>query len=520
MFRKSSLRLALISLPLLMSSAFAGDWYTASGVPSTGSQGSSAAMRGEFNLINTAMDKLPTVTANGSKGVFVNSGGTALESVTAAAARTNLGLVLGTDAQAWDDDLDDLAALVPTDSNFIVGDGTDWVAESGATARTSLGAAASGANSDITSLGSISTVDINGGTVDGATIGGSTPAAATVTTFTSTGIDDNATSTAITIDANKNVSIGIVSSAVRLGLYEAGAATKPLHVFAGSNDAGTKTSITLGSFTTGTGGSEIRSETYHSGNTQSTLEFLTTGAERMRIDASGNVGIGTPTPKVPLSVVEGAVNNSYPTLGVASGLLGLSNVNNAHGLLAGVRQDTGNSWMQAQRTDGTATAYDLVLQPSGGAVTISNADITGGSVVGITDLAVADGGTGASTAAGALTNLGLTATATELNLNDGAVLRHKVIDIGDWDMDATDLVAFSHGLTASKIRSVSAVILKDGTTDFYDFDAISTAGTDSSYIFINPTNVNLNRSAGGFFDNANHDSTSFNRGWVTIWYIN
>lgn len=38
---------------------------------------------------------------------------------------------------------------------------------------------------------------------------------------------------------------------------------------------------------------------------------------------------------------------------------------------------------------------------------------------GSTDVAVADGGTGASTAAGALTNLGLTATATEINYTDG-----------------------------------------------------------------------------------------------------
>lgn len=50
----------------------------------------------------------------------------------------------------------------------------------------------------------------------------------------------------------------------------------------------------------------------------------------------------------------------------------------------------------------------------------SNAvSITGGTITGITDLAIADGGTGASTAAGALTNLGLTATATELNTLDG-----------------------------------------------------------------------------------------------------
>ena len=45
----------------------------------------------------------------------------------------------------------------------------------------------------VTDLGSVATADINGGTLDGVTIGGASAAAATVTTFTSTGIDDNAT---------------------------------------------------------------------------------------------------------------------------------------------------------------------------------------------------------------------------------------------------------------------------------------------------------------------------------------
>jgi hypothetical protein len=41
--------------------------------------------------------------------------------------------------QAWDAQLDDIAGLTPTDGNFIVGNGTNFVAESGNTARTSLG---------------------------------------------------------------------------------------------------------------------------------------------------------------------------------------------------------------------------------------------------------------------------------------------------------------------------------------------------------------------------------------------
>lgn len=46
---------------------------------------------------------------------------------------------IGTTVQAWDAGLDAIAALAVTDSNIIVGNGTTWVAESGATARTSLG---------------------------------------------------------------------------------------------------------------------------------------------------------------------------------------------------------------------------------------------------------------------------------------------------------------------------------------------------------------------------------------------
>lgn len=57
-----------------------------------------------------------------------------------------------TDGQPLDDDLTAIAALPHADGNVIVGSGTAWVAESGATARASLGAAESGANPDITSM--------------------------------------------------------------------------------------------------------------------------------------------------------------------------------------------------------------------------------------------------------------------------------------------------------------------------------------------------------------------------------
>ena len=46
---------------------------------------------------------------------------------------------IGSTVQAYDADLTALGGLAKTDGNFIVGNGSTWVAESGATARTSLG---------------------------------------------------------------------------------------------------------------------------------------------------------------------------------------------------------------------------------------------------------------------------------------------------------------------------------------------------------------------------------------------
>jgi hypothetical protein len=91
----------------------------------------------EANLDLANMGGSLDVSSQVTGALAVANGGTG--ATDAATARTNLGLAIGSDVQAYDAQLDDIAGLTPTDGNIIVGDGTNFVTESGATARTSLG---------------------------------------------------------------------------------------------------------------------------------------------------------------------------------------------------------------------------------------------------------------------------------------------------------------------------------------------------------------------------------------------
>lgn len=71
-------------------------------------------------------------------GVIIGNG-TNFVVESGATLKTSLGLTIGTDVQAYDAQLADIAGLTPTDNAVIIGNGTNFVVESGATLKTSLG---------------------------------------------------------------------------------------------------------------------------------------------------------------------------------------------------------------------------------------------------------------------------------------------------------------------------------------------------------------------------------------------
>lgn len=105
-----------------------------------------AQMLSLLGLTSAEVAQLANINANtisatiwGYLAASTAYGGPLLAVASEAAFKALVNLEIGTDVQAYSARLAEIAALAVTDGNIIVGNGSAWVAESGATARTSLG---------------------------------------------------------------------------------------------------------------------------------------------------------------------------------------------------------------------------------------------------------------------------------------------------------------------------------------------------------------------------------------------
>ena len=105
------------------------------------------------------------------------------------------------------------------------------------------------------------------------------------------------------------------------------------------------------------------------GSVTNTMIFYTNNnAERMRISSGGNVSIGTTNTSARLNI-QASANFENATLGTATGTMGYLAANGLYGMYIGIG-NSGNTWLQSQRNDGSTDVYSLLLNPSGGNVGI------------------------------------------------------------------------------------------------------------------------------------------------------
>lgn len=109
------------------------------------------------------------------------------------------------------------------------------------------------------------------------------------------------------------------------------------------------------------------------------------GSELVNFVSNGNVGIGTNAPKARLHVISsgGTINNTLGNINPNNSLY-ITNSDGNYGLVIS-SAGTGRTHIQAQRTDGTATAYDIVLNPLGGNIGIGTTTPGGYKIAAVQD---------------------------------------------------------------------------------------------------------------------------------------
>ena len=282
----------------------------------------------ESNLNLGNMGGTADLTSQVTGVLPIANGGTG--GANAGAARTALGLAIGSDVQAYDADLDAIAALAKTDGGIIVGNGSAFVLETGATARTSLG------------LGTGDTPTFNGAAMGSAAI---------------TGVADPSNAQ----DAATKAYVD--------GLVGAGSITQALGAGTGSG------TVSLGSQTLTIAGTANEIETSASGQTI-TVGLVTNPTLTGNTTITGNLTVQGTTTTVDSTTIQ--IQNAFTFEGATA---------DAHETTLTVVDPTADRTIQLPNASGTVVLND-------NAATLTNKTIAFGSNTISGQLGVSNGGTG------------------------------------------------------------------------------------------------------------------------------